>query len=172
MSQTLYLALALTLGVGGATQTAMIASMGRDRSAMEAAWISILATVLGLSAVLGLRAIRGNAATLSAPFDGPAVFAIAAAAAAVALAISARGLPAYMAATGLLAVAYLVSIGYAVPKLGIALFLSAFTAGTLLGGLGLDHVGAFGGEIQQLTVRRTIAVLLVVGSVIFARYAA
>jgi uncharacterized membrane protein YdcZ (DUF606 family) len=172
MSQTLYIALALTLGVGGATQTAMIASIGRDRSAMEAAWVSILATVLGISAVLAFRTLRGSTATLSPPFDGPSLFAIAAVAAALALAMSVRGLPAYFAATGLLAVAYLVSIGYVVPKLGIALFLSAVTAGTLLGGLGLDHVGAFGGEIQQLTLRRVTAVLLVVVGVVVARSAA
>ena len=124
MTNTLYLLGAMVVGVCAATQAAMLAAIGHEKSAYEATWINMLAAIGGIALVLVVRGIGGRTPLLAAPFDRFAVLACVAAVAAVALAVSVRGLEPYYAITGLFALAYLLGIGFAAPRLGIACFSS------------------------------------------------
>ena len=131
MTHTLYVLLSVTVGLGAATQLAMLGAMGRDRGAYEATWISIVGTVAGLAIVLVFRSLRGASPNLPAPLDAGWPFAIVLAICGVVLLVSMRGLAPYLALCGLFATAYLLTVGFAVPHIGAALFLGAATAGTL-----------------------------------------
>src|SRR5687768_17261921 len=113
----------MVVGVCAATQAAMLASMGQEKSAYEATWINMVAAIAGIALVFVVRGIGGRSPLLAAPFDRFAIFVVVAVMAGVALAVSVRGLEPYYAITGLFALAYLLGIGFAAPKLGIALFL-------------------------------------------------
>ena len=89
----------------------------------------------------------------------------------VALTVSMRGLDPYLAACGLFATAYLLSVGFAVPHIGAALFLGAATAGTLLGSAVYDHVGAFGNETQETTLLRAGGIGVILLGVVMVRLA-
>jgi uncharacterized membrane protein YdcZ (DUF606 family) len=65
-----------------------------------------------------------------------------------------RGLAPYLVVCGLFATAYLLTVGFAVPRIGAALFLGAATAGTLFGSAVYDHLGAFGSEQHATTLPR------------------
>src|SRR5688572_10292716 len=133
MTNTLYLLAAILVGVCAATQAAMLASIGRDKSPYEATWINMVAAIAGIALVIVVRGIGGRSPLLAAPFDRFGVFVIVGVVAAVALAVSVRGLEPYFAITGLFALAYLLGIGFAAPKIGIALFLAGVTVGQLGG---------------------------------------
>jgi transporter family-2 protein len=115
------------------------------------------------------RSIRGSPPSLPAPFDGVIVFAIIAGLAAAAMLISLQGLNKYLAITGLFGFAYLVSAGFLAPRIGIALFASAVTAGTLIGSVALDHWGAFGAEVHRATAMRLFGLLFLVMGVVLVR---
>lgn len=169
MTETLHITLALVIGVGAAFQTGMIASLGRSRGPTEAAWISLLATLCGLALAFGLQSLRGNRPSLPAPFDGVIIFVIISLLAGAALAVSLRGLDAYLAITGLFGFAYLVAAGFLAPRIGIALFASAVMIGTLAGSVALDHVGAFGGEIQRVSLFRVLGLLALIFGIVLVR---
>jgi transporter family-2 protein len=169
MTQTLYIVLALAIGFGASLQTGMIASLGRSRGPTEAAWISLLATLSAVAIVFGLRALRGSPPSLPSPLDSVFIFAGIAALGGLALSVSLRGLSPYLAVTGLFGFAYLVSAGFLAPRLGIALFASAVTAGTLFGSVALDHFGAFGVDVQRASVMRILGLLALVLGVVLVR---
>jgi transporter family-2 protein len=169
MTLAIYILLALLIGFGAAVQTGMIASIGRLRGPTEAAWISLLATACFLSIVFAARSLRGNPASLPAPFDGVLVFAAIAVLAALAMAVSLRGLDTYLAVTGLFGFAYLVSAAFLAPRIGIALFASAVTAGTLVGSVALDHWGAFGADVHRVSFMRVAGLLFLILGVVFVR---
>jgi transporter family-2 protein len=108
---------------------------------------------------------------LPAPFSHAAAFAVAAAVAGVALAISVRGLDPVYAITGLFAIAYLLGIGYGAPKIGIALFVAGVTAGQLGGALAFDHVGAFGLDVHHANFARIGGLGVVLAGVLIVRFA-
>ena len=171
MSQALYILMAIGVGVGSAFQTGMIASLGRARGPVEAAWISILASVAGLALFLSVRTLRGNAPSLPAPMNGVPFYLAVLLIAGVTLVLAMRDLDFYLAVTGLFGVIYIASAAFLAPKIGIALFASAITAGTLFSSLGLDHVGAFGADIRAVNLIRIMGVALLFLGVVLVRVA-
>lgn len=161
---------ALAIGVGAAVQTSMIGAMGRQRGAVEASWLSLLATVTGIALILSIRSLRDDAATLPAPFDRGPVLLLVAAMTVGALLLSTRGLPAYYAGTGLFAIAFLIGAGSLGPKLGVALFLSATIGGQVVGALIIDQFGAFGAAAIPLTPARLGGVVMLLGGVLLVRF--
>ena len=160
---------ALLIGLGAAVQLGMVSNIGRLRGPTEAAWINVLATFFGMALVFGVQALRGHPPNLPSPFDNPYVFAGVAAAAAFALSVSMSGLAPYLAIAGVFGFSYLMGAGYLAPRIGIALFASAVTAGTLVGSVALDHYGAFGGEVHRISAMRVSGLVLLVLGVVLVR---
>ncbi|HEX5141914.1 MAG TPA: DMT family transporter [Dehalococcoidia bacterium] len=154
MTQTLYVLAAFAIGTGSALQISLVANMGRLRGPTEAAWINVLGTFGGMALVFLIGSLRDDPPNLPAPFDAPTPYVVAAVITGIALAISVKGLEPYLALTGVFGFTYLFGAGYLAPKIGIALFASAVTAGTLITSVGLDHIGAFGGEIHRVSMLR------------------
>lgn len=171
MTQTFYVLISVIVGVGAATQLAMLGAMGRERGTYEATWISIVGTICGLCAVIVFRALRGSPPNLSAPLDSGWPFAVVIVAGVCALVISMRGLDSYLVVCGLFATAYLLSVGFMVPRLGAALFLGAATAGTLFGSAVYDHIGAFGTEAHATTVLRAAGIGVIFLGIVMVRVA-
>ena len=169
MTEALYISLALAVGVGSALQVGMLASLGRMRGPTEAAWVSMLASIIGLTLVLGIRALAGNRPELPSPFDNLAVFAAVTLAACWALTVSLRGLNPYFGFAGIPGVIYVVAAGFLAPRVGIALYATAVTAGTLAGAVLLDHIGAFGNEMQRLSLTRLLGIAALLLGVLLVR---
>jgi uncharacterized membrane protein YdcZ (DUF606 family) len=171
MNNSMYVVLSVVVGIGAATQLAMLGAMGRERGAYEATWISIVGTIGGLAIVLVARSLRGSSPNLPSPLDTRWPFAVVILLCAVALVVSMRGLSPYLAFCGLFATAYLLSVGFAVPRIGAALFLGAATAGTLFGSAVYDHIGIFGNEVHRATFMRAGGIAVVFLGVIIVRAA-
>ena len=171
MTSTLYLSIAILVGVGAATQSALLAAMGRDKGPYEGTWINMLAAIGGLSVLLVARGVAGRSPMLPAPFSHAAAFAVVVGLAGVALAISVRGLNPVYAITGLFAIAYLLGIGYGAPKIGIALFVAGVMFGQLGGALAYDHVGAFGLDVRHASVARIAGLGVVLAGTLIVRFA-
>ncbi len=169
MIVTLYLLLSMLVGVGMATQLSMLGAMGRDRGPFEGAWLSLIGSATGLALVLAVRSARGDALVLPAPLDRFAVQALIAAVSGSLLALSFRGVEPYFAITGLFAVPFLIGAAFLVPEIGVALFFGAATAGSFIGVVVLDHVGAFGAEPQHVTAFRLAGVALLLVGVVLVR---
>lgn len=169
MTQSVPLALALFIGAGAAVQTAMLSAIGRQRGPAEAAWQSILATVVGVAVILAVRALRDDPPSLPAPLDrAPVQFAVAALAATT-LVFTVRGLEPYYLIVGFFGLAFIVGAAALTPRLGIALFLSATIAGQLMGALVLDQIGAFGNPVHSLNVARVAGVAALLAGVVLVR---
>lgn len=171
MTTTGYFVAAIVVGVCAATQAAMLASMGREKTPYDATWINMIAAVAGIALIIVVRGISGRAPLLAGPFDRTAVFVGVLILAALALAISVRGLEPYFAITGFFALAYLLGIGYAAPKIGIALFLAGVTVGQLGGAMAYDHVGAFGSAVHSVTPLRVLGMSAVLVGAVVVRFA-
>jgi transporter family-2 protein len=81
-----------------------------------------------------------------------------------------RGVNPVLAVTGVFGFIYLMGAGFLAPRIGIALFASSVTAGTLIGSVALDHWGAFGADVHRIGIMRMAGLLLLVLGVIFVRY--
>lgn len=171
MTNTLYLLAAVIVGVCAATQASMLGAMGREKSPYEATWINMLAAIAGIALILVVRGISGRAPMLDVPFNHAAAFVGVAVIAAIALAISVRGLEPYYAITGVFAIAYLLGIGYAAPRIGIALFLAGVTVGQLGGAMAYDHVGAFGSAVHSASAVRILGMGAVLAGALVVRFA-
>ena len=73
MSDAVWIAVVVTLGVTQAVQVALLGAMNRARGPAEAAYISILGTLAGLTLALTIRSLLGSRPALPAPFDHPAL---------------------------------------------------------------------------------------------------
>ena len=169
MTQAIYIGAALLIGFGSAVQVGMIGSLGRQRGTFEATLISMLASVLGLAAFLVIRALRSEPPQLPSPMNEPLVYVVLGGVATVALVVSMRGLQPYLSAAGLFGFLYVVSAAFLAPRIGIALYVSAVTAGTLVGSVALDHLGAFGAEMQRVTLVRGLGLLALILGVVLVR---
>jgi transporter family-2 protein len=171
MTSTLYLSVAILVGVGAATQSALLAALGRDKGPYEGTWINMLAAIGGLSLIVVARGITGRSPALPAPFSHAAAFAVVVVLAGIALAISVRGLDPVYAITGLFAIAYLLGIGFGAPKIGIALFVAGVTLGQLGGALAFDHIGAFGLDVHRASIARIAGLGVVLAGALIVRFA-
>ncbi len=104
MNDLLWIAVVISLGVTQALQVALLGAMNRARGPGEAAYVSILGTLTGLTLALAIRGLLGSRPVLPAPFDHPALTGAVALASGTLLALLIRGLPAGYALTGLTAV--------------------------------------------------------------------
>jgi len=163
--------IALLIGLGSAAQIAMIGGMARLRSAPESTFTSMMATVAGIALVLAIRAFRGDPLQYFAPLDRGLPFLLLAIGAAVLLVLSMKGLPLGYAATGLFAIVFLLGTAALVPTLGVALFFGATTAGSLIGAVIFDQIGAFGAQPAPMSLLRLVGILAVFGGVILVRIA-
>ena len=139
-----YIAMALLLGVGFATQVTLISAMGRLRGPLEATLVSLVATVAGFTVTLAARAAAGAPLVLPSPFSRPFVYVAAAALSTASLVLLLRGIAPYFAVTGLFAIPLLVGAGFLGTRIGVGLYISSVIAGQLIGSVVLDHIGAFG----------------------------
>lgn len=161
--------LAIAIGLGSAVQTAMLGALGRGRGPTEAAWVSLLGSVVGISLVMLARHLRGEAPSLPAPLDRSWAFAAVFAGTALIMALSLRGFGPYYALTGFFGVAFIAGAAYLVPSLGVALFFGATTAGAVVGALAVDHVGAFGAAPTPVSLARVGGLVLIVVGVVVVR---
>jgi transporter family-2 protein len=169
MTQSVYIAASVLVGCGAALQVALLGAMARERGPMEAAWVSLLATVTVLALVLALRATGGSGLALPWPFDRAAVLVLIAVVTGALLGLALRGLPPYFAASGALAVPFLLGASFLGPRLGIGLFLGAVIAGQLGAGVVLDHVGAFGAQARHVDPARIAGVVALLVGVVLVR---
>lgn len=165
MTQMLYLFAAFLIGAGGATQTAMLGSIGKDRGSFEASWISMLSTAVGLGVLLLVRS--RNEIDLPAPLHRTEAWIAVIAVTAILLALSMRGIAPGFAIVGLFGLAFVVGAAILIPEIGVSGFVVGATVGTLLAGLGLDHSGAFGIDVRSISLIRVTGVgLALVGAIL------
>lgn len=160
---------AMLLGMGGALQVGLLGAMSRQRGSIEAVWVSILGSVLVVSLVFTVQSVRGVRLSLPAPYDSWIPFGAVFIATGVLLVLAIAGLPLFFVFTGMLAAPYLIGASYLAPKLGVGLFLGSIITGQLLGGLILDHVGAFGTDVRPVDAMRLVGVVALVLGVVLIR---
>ena len=149
-------------------QAAMLGAVGTARTPAAAVWISLLATVVGLSAFVAYRSATSSIG-LPPPFDRPYLMIALAIAAAVALAFSARGIEWYYVLTGLMPIPFLVGASFLAPRLGVGLFISAAIAGQLTAVVLLDHIGAFGSNPIRADYVRVAGIAALMTGVVLIR---
>jgi transporter family-2 protein len=171
MTNTLWLTVAVLVGVGVATQTALLAAMGQNKGPYEGTWINMLAAIGGIAVVFVARGATGYAPSLPAPFSHAAVFVAVVALTGVSLFISVRGMHPVYATTGLFAVAYLLGISYGAPRIGIALFVAGVMVGQLAGALAYDHAGVFGLDERHISATRVAGLAVVFAGALIVRFA-
>lgn len=157
MTQALYLFAAFLIGAGGATQTAMLGSIGKERGSFEASWISMLSTAVGLGVLLVVRSNR-DGVDLPSPLHRIEVWIAVIAVTAVLLGLSMRGIAPGFAIVGLFGLAFIVGAAILIPEIGVSGFVVGATVGTLVAGLALDHSGAFGIDVRPVTLVRVAGV--------------
>ena len=79
-------------------------------------------------------------------------------------------MPPYLLLSGLFGGIFITAAAFLAPRIGVALLFSAFTAGTLTGGLILDHIGAFGAGGERATLLRVLGVVVVFAGVVIVRW--
>jgi uncharacterized membrane protein YdcZ (DUF606 family) len=157
------------LGVTQSLQVVLLGAMNRSRGPMEAAYISILGTVTGMSFAIALRAWDGVRPALPAPLDEPIATGAIGLASGFLLLLAMHGLPLGFALTGLLPVPYLLAASYLAPRIGVALFVAALIAGQLGGGVIFDHFGALGAAARPVDAVRLLGVVALFAGVVLVR---
>lgn len=169
LSDAIWIAITVFLGCTQALQVALLGAMNRARGPSEAAYISILGTLAGLSLALTVRSMLGSRPALPPPFDTPMTTGLVAIATAAFLVLVINGLPGLYAVTGVLAVPYLLAASYLAPKIGVGLFLGALITGQLAGGVLLDHLGAFGAAVRPVDAVRVLGIAALLAGVVLVR---
>ncbi len=163
----IFISIAVSVGVTSALQIAMLGAITRERGGFEATWVSMLASLAGMAGVLLASAIAGHEPLLARPFDRAGIYGFFVAIMLVALVLASRGLPPYLALTGFLPVPYLLAASFIGPRIGLGVFLGAIIAGQLIGGIVLDHIGAFGATPRRIDAVRLLgAAVLVIGVIL------
>ncbi len=161
--------LTVSVGATSALQIAMLGGIARERGGFEATWVSMLASLAGMAGVLLATTLAGREPLLSRPFDRAGIYGFFVALMLVALFLASRGLPPYLALTGFLPVPYLLAASFIGPRIGLGVFLGAIIAGQLIGGIMLDHLGAFGAAPRRVDSVRIIGALVLVIGVVLIR---
>ena len=168
IAQVFFIALAILSGAGISMQAAMLGAVGTARTPAAAVWISLLATVVGLTSFVIYRSATSSIG-LPPPFDRPYIMIAFAIAATVALAFSARDIEWYYVLTGLMPIPFLVGAGFLAPRLGVGLYISAAIAGQLTAAVLLDHIGAFGGNLIRADYIRLAGIAALMTGVVLIR---
>ena len=139
---------ALLVGIGVAVQGVVNAGLARGLgSYILAATISFCVGTVALTAIS--LATGGISAALQ----------------------SARDLPVgWWVAGGLLGAAYVVTITFIVPKIGIGAAMAFIITGQLFAAALLDHFGALGLPEQPLSLMRVVGVLLLLAGALLVRF--
>ena len=165
----LLISLAVSVGVTSSLQIAMLGAITRERGGFEATWISMLASLAGMAGVLLATSIGGRQTLLARPFDRTAIYGFFVALMLVALVLASRGIPWYLALTGFLPVPYLLAASFIGPRIGLGVFLGSIIAGQLIGGIVLDHLGAFGAHPRPVDAVRMLGAAVLLLGVILIR---
>ena len=88
---------------------------------------------------------------------------------AIGLVVVASNLPWWSFFSGLFGLALIVGAAYLVPRIGVAEFFVAVTLGSAIGGVILDHVGAFGNPITLFSPLRILGLLAIMLGVLLVR---
>ena len=169
MSDTFWIAVVVALGIAQALQVALLGAMSRSRGPSEAAFVSILGTLVGLTLALAIRGAQGSRPALPSPFDHPATTAIMSVVSGILLVMALRGLPWGFAITGMMAMPYLLTASFLAPRIGIGVFVAALIAGQLSGGVILDQIGAFGGATRPVDAVRILGICMLLLGVVLVR---
>ncbi|HKZ55170.1 MAG TPA: DMT family transporter [Anaerolineales bacterium] len=76
---------------------------------------------------------------------------------------AAAGVPWYAFTAGLLGLVIVVSIGYVVPRLGVAKAFTLIVASQFLLATLIDHFGWFGAEVRPIDFTRTLGLAVMLG---------
>lgn len=159
----------MSVGVTSALQIAMLGAISRERGGFEATWVSMLASLAGMAGVMLTVSILGGRPSLARPFDHGAIYGFFAGIMLMSLVLASQGLPWYLALTGFLPVPYLLAASFIGPRIGLGVFLAAMISGQLIGGMGLDHIGAFGAKPREIDVYRLAGALVLLIGVFLIR---
>ena len=167
-TQIFYIVSTILIGSGMALQVTMISAMARVRGPFEATWLSLMATIMGVAALMAYRS-SNNLLVIPAPFNKWTVLLGISVIAGISLLLLLRGIPFYFFITGLFAIPLLVGAGYLGPKIGIGLFVTASIAGQVIGSVILDHFGAFGLPIHKIDFFRLLGMITLMVGVVLVR---
>lgn len=164
-----WLAVAVGLGCTQSLQVGMLGAMGRLRGPAEASWLSILGTLTLMNAALAIGAWSGRPPALPPIVANPIVTGAVALVAAGLILLALPGIPWWFALTGLLAGPYLLAASFLAPRLGVGPFMAAIITGQLVGGIVLDHVGAFGTTPRPIDAMRLLGVAALLAGLLLIR---
>ncbi len=164
------LILAILIGLAMATQWSILGSLGREKGSLQIAWFSGLTTLT----VLGFLVIADRVFTTA---DYSVVSSIVriewlviiTLVGSLGLMAVANNLPWWSFCSGLFGLALIVGAAYLVPRIGVAEFFVAVTLGSAIGGVILDHIGAFGNPITLFSPLRILGLLAIMLGVFLVR---
>lgn len=79
-----------------------------------------------------------------------------------------RRAPAYAYLGGFIVAAYVISITFLAPRLGVANAICFIVTGQILAAVIIDHTGAFGSAVHAFSVQRGAGVALMIGGLFLA----
>lgn len=164
-----WLAVVVVLGANQSLQAAMLGAMGRIRGPFEASWLSILGTLMLMNAALAIGSLSGRPPALPSLVGNPVVTGAISLVAAGLILLALPGIPWWFGLTGLLAGPYLLAAAFLAPRVGIGPFMAAIVTGQLVGGIALDHFGAFGATPRPIDAMRLLGVAALLAGLLLIR---
>ena len=164
------LLLAVLIGLAMATQWSILGSLGRESGSLQIAWFSGLTplSVLGLLVVAN-RVFSGadySAFNSIIRYEWLIIITLVGS---IGLVTVANNLPWWSFCSGLFGLALIVGAAYLVPRIGVAEFFVAVTLGSAIGGVILDHIGAFGNPTTLFSPLRILGLLAIMLGVLLVR---
>ena len=165
MEQVGWAVLSLAIGLGTAVQIGMMAAVGRRRGPLEGAYLSTVVTTGGSAVALLVVQAGVGSLELPGPLRDPWLpLAIVAVSTFTAVA-GMRGITWHLGTMVFIWLSFMLLAPIIIPEAGVALFVAATTAGSLAGGLVLDHRGTFGSEVRLFNGQRLVGVALLMSGV-------
>lgn len=167
--QFVLVGIAVLAGMIQALQIGMIGDLTRRSGTFEAVWISMAASLAGLTLVLSAMLLGGRLLDIPPPFSMWWVFSLMSTLMTGALVASGRDLPSWLLLTGLTSIPYLLISSWVGTRIGLAALFASIVTGQLAGSVTLDHFGAFGAERQPIDVSRVLGVVALLFGVYLIR---